>query len=518
MSDSTSGSGRGNSSLIGAIANPQVINPLAAFSSAVNTAGAVYSLRDKQADQAWGQALQAATDPQTGTVDYGRAQQLAAQNPLAAMGMGRYLQASSGLKTAQQEQTIRHMGLIGGAAMTVVNDPSDANLEMVRTSLLNAGLPQSAVDQEIQTLRGMSPDQRRAYALQHGMAALDPQGRFTASVGQTGTAVTPQGVVPYVQGGIMTGGRLTTAPGSIGYGMSPAQLNQQITYKDDQGVEHSTTLGEYLKTLGVPTPSGTGFGGGGGGQAPAAPSSGGTPQAPPSPTNQPRLNSPPAAPEPPKSIPGPQPGMQEKWKASADQYNAENAASGQFQQRLFPLAQVDALLGSGDLTTGPGAEGVNRIKEWLATRAATFGWDAQTIQQAKFDELNKYLTQVVNANPFAGGSDQRLASAISGNPSAHIATLANKDVIKAMIGLERYRQAAMLAAKAQNVQPKDFSDFQSKFASTYDPRAFVIDRLKPEQQEKMIKGMSEAERKTFNASLQLIESNPSLMNLPAMPH
>jgi hypothetical protein len=113
-------------------------------------------------------------------------------------------------------------------------------------------------------------------------------------------------------------------------------------------------------------------------------------------------------------------------------------------------------------------------------------------------------------------SDARLASAFSGNPNTHITTLANKDVVAALIGLERYRQAAMVDFQAQGGQPRDWQTFLSKWQTSHDPRAFVADLLDDKRRNAMFDKMTGPERAAFAASLDVVDKNPSLMNLPGM--
>ena len=67
-----------SSTVLQGIANPAQINPLAAMTSAAQTAGTIYDLRAKQGQGLWGQALQQSTDPETGVVDYAKANRIAA--------------------------------------------------------------------------------------------------------------------------------------------------------------------------------------------------------------------------------------------------------------------------------------------------------------------------------------------------------------------------------------------------------------------------------------------------------
>ncbi len=167
------------------------------------------------------------------------------------------------------------------------------------------------------------------------------------------------------------------------------------------------------------------------------------------------------------------------------------------------------------MTTGKGAEALQTLKSILGTAAGQFGWDVNTINNAKYEELKKYQTDYINSNPFAGGSDQRLASAITGNPSSSISTLANKDVTKALIALERMKQAAISDFKAKGGQPRDYANYLSDLQNDLDPRAFAVDMIDHEKLDKMLK--TPADRERFARTLAMIERNPGIMGQAAMP-
>jgi hypothetical protein len=215
---------------------------------------------------------------------------------------------------------------------------------------------------------------------------------------------------------------------------------------------------------------------------------------------------------------GPRPDDEARWKASSDLYARDKEATTTFQQRLFPLAQVQSILASGDVTTGQGADALNRAKSFLMTAATSMGWDAQTIQQADYDKVAKYMQQYVNAQGMSGRSDQALASAISGNPSSHLSTIANKDVVKPLIAMERMKQMAMSDFEQTDGHPQNYTRFLNDWQNTHDPRAFMFDMLTPEQRTKMVNGMTKDERIRFGKTLDLVEKTPGLMSLSAMPH
>lgn len=502
---------------------PVVANPLAAINAGTQAASNVYDLRAKQAEAAWGQAVQQATDQQTGVTDWDRARGLAAGNPLAVQGMMKGAKEAGDIQTQQQTRN-----LAAGGALTDLITPllrpglsDDQFWDGIHTAAQMArakGVPAAVVDG---MLLHLSPD--RAQATQQlrtlGMGQLTPEQRQTQTYGAPTTVDQGTGIASGVQLPASQGGgiRLSGSP-SVPVYAPPGTQGSQVQWQDSDGVNHNTTWAEYNiarnngRVVGPPTvtPAAPGSGGGGPGGGPNAPNA-------PGPNNQPRL-SPQADGGKQTDTTGPQPGMQKKWDASADLYNTENTAAGQYQQRMFPLAQADALLSSGNVNTGKGAEGWNTVRSYLQTFAGHFGWNAQDIQSADTEKLAKYLQQIINTNPFASHSDSMLASAISGNPSTHISTLANQDVVKAMIGMERYRQAAVMAAREGNIQPKDFMDFQTRFSTQYDPRAFLFDKLDADKRAKLTASLKSPEqRRAFDRSLTLIEKHPDLMSLAALP-
>jgi hypothetical protein len=260
------------------------------------------------------------------------------------------------------------------------------------------------------------------------------------------------------------------------------------------------------REMGIATPSGSavsggaGAGGAGGGSAGGGGGGGGG-----------------AAPRKAASVTGPEPGMEAKWKASADAYNADNADAGTYQQRVFPLVQAHTILKSGDVTTGAGAEALNSVKSRLMTVATSLGVDAQTIAQADFDKTAKYMQQYVNQQGLSGRSDQAMASAISGNPSAHISTLANQQILPVMIGMERMKQMMITDFTRAGGKPNQYSDYKTNWQNTHDPRAFLFDMMDQPQREKMVAGMTKDQKIAFARSLDMVERNPEIMGQAAMP-
>src|SRR5262252_6073583 len=91
-------SAQSRGSVLDSIAHPNVLDPARAIGSAATAADAIWRVRGAQAEQAWGNALQQATDPKTGVVDYDAAARIAATMPEAAPAMRAGLTTASELR------------------------------------------------------------------------------------------------------------------------------------------------------------------------------------------------------------------------------------------------------------------------------------------------------------------------------------------------------------------------------------------------------------------------------------
>jgi len=536
-------------SVLDMIANPKVAqiqqpNFLETGLSAARLAYLGSEIQKTQAQQAAGKAFLDSIDPETGQPNQSLLLQNLKANPATAYAAQTSAQQG---QTLDQETFKTHMARLTGVS----------NAQMALWSQYNGRVPQDAVFKELDEQGpklGLSPAEI-AHAktqftadpvangntiLRNQSMNLSAQDALIKALPPTGTIDTGQYTTGITTNAPLSGrpqGQITPTGKPVATGLpSRTTLGGQVTWTTTDGVTHQGTWEQWAndRNSGLTTedPLVTPPGGGPPQRVPGGnPLLGGIGGEPGSRAAQPPTATPPApaATQPaatparpaPTDIPGPRPGDPEKWKASAQAYNEDNETSAAFQSRMFPLAQANALLSKsgGNVVTGPGAEAVNRIKGFLQTRATSLGIDTQTIANANFDELNKYLTQVVNSNPFAAASDARLASAVSGNPSAHISTLANRDVIKAMIGLERMKQASFQAFQASGRPIQDYTDFRSQWAKNIDPRAFVLDQMTPEQQEKLAKSLAGnspdkiAAQAAFKNGLNAVASQPGLMNL-----
>jgi hypothetical protein len=494
---------------------PPQFDYLSALGRAQQVGAGAWGLREAQAKQLAGEAYQGAIDSE-GNFDPAKFQRnLVAAGPDASLAVGAGVESATRVGGALQDQGMRGNAALVGALTGALKAPPGQLHDAVAAQtamLINQGvLPQSRALRALSMLPN-DEGQLRARLEQMRVALLPPDMQQGQVYGTPQTITGPGGVAQSAVTRPASEGYGVTTPPQPGaqLGIGPDVAGQPIKYIDGSGKEVQTTLGEYMTQRGLGhlvTPQG--------GQP-----TGGLPgpQSNPSPANPPRLN-PAAQPGPARpqltTTSGPAPGDVPTQEASARAYTDDLAASGTYNDRVFPLAQAWSLMKDPGVQTGPGTQWFNNVKAFLQARATTFGVNPQEVGAVdKYQELQKYMTQYVNK--MGSGSDARLASALSGNPNTHISTLANKDVLSAMIALERYRQAAMLDFRAQGLPPAKWSSFLSDWQTSHDPRAFVVDMLDDAKRTKVLQGMSPSERAAFGRSLDVIEKNGDVMNLPGM--
>lgn len=218
-------------------------------------------------------------------------------------------------------------------------------------------------------------------------------------------------------------------------------------------------------------------------------------------------------------IQGPSPGMPELIAKNRAEYGKDQTEAGTFASRTLPLKQMIPLL--EETATGPGSDTLNHVRSFLITANKNGVWpnaltpDAPA--QAVYDELHKYMANAVTGMPFAAGSVPALAQAVSANPNTNLSTMANSDLAKVLLGLERYKQAQYLYFNQQhaanpNEAAGNYPAEKAQFATQYDPRAFAVDMMTPEARAKLYKSLSPAEQQKFRNSVKLAYSLPGLMN------
>jgi hypothetical protein len=304
-----------SSSVLEGIANPPQFNPLAAQNSAVQAASAMYGIREKQAQQAWGDILQQATDA-NGNVDYQKAQRLAAGTPAASMGMMSALKDTSALRGSQINNTAGHMLLLGTAALTVAKDPSDASLHAAFDNLAANGMPQESVEKERARWAAMSPAERQQQAFRVGLTNLSGLQRVLGVTTQTNLGGVEGATTLLQPSPGNPAGALVQGPGTIDRTVDPGSVTGFTAVPANEQDVKDGKAAAVGQTIYVPQADMIKRGGYGGILPPSVQRGGGAPGAPgvvtrdgqpASPANPPRLlRVPGAAPTP--AAPGATPG------------------------------------------------------------------------------------------------------------------------------------------------------------------------------------------------------------------
>jgi hypothetical protein len=182
-----------------------------------------------------------------------------------------------------------------------------------------------------------------------------------------------------------------------------------------------------------------------------------------------------------------------------------------------------------DTDTGPGSETLNHFRSVLVSAAnqglLPKGLTPDVVGQANFDELKKYMAQYITGMPFAGGSIAHMAEAVSGSPNTNMSTLANQQVAKVLVGVERFKAAQSLsfdqaaqqgqfgqaAQSNPNAAAGQYANFASQFNQRVDPRAFAYDLMSPAERGRMLAKMTPDEQAKYRASLKAAYSIPGLM-------
>jgi hypothetical protein len=502
------------SALLGTIAHPATTNLLDIYGNAASTGNRIWLNREFQARQAAGQNFQQSINPD-GTTNQAALLQGARNNP--AMALDAQDSAQKGQTLSAEEQSQRYTRLsyaAAGASQLLAQYPGGPPLAAVKKfwdDAVRDGHATAGDEQAALSAYNDDPTNNRQVILQRLSGNIAAQQAMTNQAGTVTLQPVGGSVQPLRTAGPGANIPLQTAPAagspSIPMTLSPGEGETRIGTVDNNLYlpDGKTPNPNYGQPITVPLRTIAAQPGGGGPNAPNAPS----------PANPPRLAPPPA---PSGTLPtGLPPGADIPIKAANDAWAAVSANTGTYAQRSFPVTQALALAQKGNLTTGQGTKAINDVKSWLQSRAATFGWDAQSIANADYQKLEKYLQQNVNAQPMAAGSDARLASALTGNPSAHLDNLALVDVLKATQGLMRMDQMAAIDFAARGAPNGQWNNFVRDWQITHDPRAFIADQMNTSQQKKMFADMKPSERVAFGRTLDLIDAHPEIMNTAAMP-
>ena len=510
------------SSVLGAIAHPAQVNILGAYAGAAETANRIYNVQDQQAQKAWGNALQQSVGPD-GTVDYDKARTIAAGNPLATMGMMKGLHGAAELAGAQQTQGANANGLMVNA-ITAALKGDDAGLH----DRVAAGMQQLIDAGAVPRGRGMTaltrlpndPAALRAHLEQQRISLLPPDMQQPAIYGTrpmvSAGGHTEMPVVPPISSGQPgptvvhsaspeSGQDLVDTPTPLDAKGQPiprdpttgAPTAPPVSWRIDR-VPRSTLPGS--KQYGqpgtgsqapTPPPAGTKIPGGyvppGGAQpAPAAP-------LPAAPAAAPAPAQPAPAPAAAPAVPGMPLTTGAGLEAGAAHAAAARDKANNYQQTIQPIEGALGALAGAD--TGKASEVLNNLRGVIQDVTPSFlqrmlpGNVTDPERRKKFDEANKYLTQMQLGAPGGSRSDTGLATAGAASPSVHISNAAAIEVGRAILAQRRMEQTGTMLFNQTGQPPGAYDQFMNKWATSVDPRAFVADKLNASERAQVIKDM-----------------------------
>jgi hypothetical protein len=180
---------------------------------------------------------------------------------------------------------------------------------------------------------------------------------------------------------------------------------------------------------------------------------------------------------------------------------SEGAASS--PTRINLLKQAQAALQNPNVQTGPGTDWRNMAKSFFGALAPDVAKALGTAENVKdADEFKKVMNQYANqASAGMGtGTNDRLNIALVGNANPEISKMANEDILKKTIAVEKMNQAKNYAwqnSGLADTNPQKYQQWSSQWNKTVNPDVFIADELTPEQQAKMFKKMSPKELDTF---------------------
>ena len=512
MSDTLSALGRAayGGSVLDQIAHPAIVNPLQAYSSAVQTARGVYDLRQQQAQQALGQTYQDAIDPQTGRFDPQQFNALLSQRPAAAMAAQSGVESSQKLSGEQYNLANAQNGALNTALAGVLKLPDDqlANGVVQQTQrLISAGvIPPDRAHAALLGLNGTDPATLRTQLETMWRGTLPPAQQQEATYGHPFTQTGPNGVT--IGGTLQTSGAnagAASSPPQSGapLGMTPDQLNETVWLPDPRKTlpdgspnpgymqKIPMTRGQILQTLQPNTPVG-GVPGAGTGVAP--------PQGQ-SPLGSGRYPSPgvrnpnaalPVPPMPPAQTSSTTPPLVQPSEADVEtakmapgQFQSEVNTGQAQQQQLATLSTMQSDLGR--FTSGTGAERTldwkRAVQSWAPGIAQSFGIKADNIgAQESFDKAVNMI--VAQQNP---GSDNRMNVQMGATPHSTLSPEGADFIIRQLQGNSDYLQARAKLAQAYPNR-SDYQGFQKSVADL-DPRYFQYQRLNPQQKQAWLNGL-----------------------------
>jgi hypothetical protein len=411
------------------------------------------------------------------------------------------------LQQAQLDQTRNRMGtaIANLAPLAAGDDVTHAKLFSAIGGLKAAGLPTDEIEKDIAANMpdGDGPEFKK-WARGFAARALPPSQVPGEVVGTPSTENVGGQLVPTMTGGRYSGtpGGKTVQPGSLTLGPSPSEQNDLKQVWDPVKKQFV-----YVRNGDVaPLRDGNGN--------PIAPSGGGS--AIPGLPQSGRVN-PPAGASP---TPGEQSGATvpmgtaEEVTSSASHAGAARERANNYQSTIFPIEGAITALNGAD--TGKGAEVLNNIRGYLGDTPLKYfsGFLPSTLSDQEkrnlFDEAKKYTTGMAVGGPGGSRSDAGAEASAASNPNVHISNAAAVAVAKSILAQRRMEQSGTLSFNNSGKPVGEYDRYMNQWATQQDPRAFMVDKMSPEDRAALVKSMggvnSPAYKKFRNSYLSGVQA------------
>ena len=450
-------------------------NPSDQLAQALNIRNALLGNKIQQAEydarMAGGNALLGATDD-AGRTDYAKARATMARDPKAAYGAAQAMReqnASRQEDVLNQDEQLAFQNHASTAAANgmgrLVNDPSNANVRGYAAFMKR--LTPAASDQ-INTITNqvlaLPTTEQRKEAL---------KAAFTAHMGQeasgrvfgTPTSVDDgQTIQTGTQASGMDGGAFTPTAG-VQRQISPETNSSPMEVTNPDGsrsyVRRDQVVGGAKPTV-----------------PPEAMGSGRYPAAQPA---NPGYQAAPAA--------GQTAALTATAEAGAHGANSLMQASANRNDRMAMLGNMASDLEG--FNSGPGYENLRRAEQ-LFNVVSPLQVNSSGIEASQ--SFNKWAQNLANAQSQAlgTGTDSKLAAAVHASPNSALQSGTNRLMIHQLQGNEDAINAKAQAWKASGMQPAQFQQWNQQFSQSFDPRAFQMIRMTPQERTTYIEGLKKS--------------------------
>lgn len=204
------------------------------------------------------------------------------------------------------------------------------------------------------------------------------------------------------------------------------------------------------------------------------------------------------------------PGVAEAKNVDA-QASAQQGVSLQQRADIVPAnkAQIQQmLLDQAKFTSGPLSDQINNLKS-MGNQIGITNFDPGSI--AGHDGFVKLANQIALQQTAAmgAGTDQKLATAMGGNPNSSILNLSIQQIGHMLLGNEdalAAKNQAWQQYKGQN-GPQSYGQFSNEFNKTFDPRVFQSNYMGGKERADLVKNMSATDKASFVQSLRAAAQN-----------